>query len=90
MAAGQRKYKATELTFVKDGADVRCNVAFSYGIEEVDGMVNERRPNTVALSKEDLVALLTPGQRQAIAEAFAAIQTAIKTRIAALATAVEE
>lgn len=90
MAAGQRKFLAKEIRFSKDGTDIRCDTEFSWGIEEADGQVHDRRTNTTSFSKANLIALLTAEERQAIVSAFAKIQTAVKAKVAELVNAVEE
>jgi hypothetical protein len=90
MAAGQRKFIVKEIRFTKDGADIRCDTEFSWGIEESDGQVHDRRGNTTSFGKAELIALLTAGERSAIVSAFAKIQTAVKAKVTELANAVEE
>lgn len=92
MAAGQRKFIVKEIRFTKDEADIRCDVEYSWGIEEADGQVKPeaRRANTTSFSKAELIALLTAQERAGILGVFGKIQTATKDKAAELATAVEE
>lgn len=90
MAAGQRKFTVREIRFTKDNGGVRCDVEYSWGIEEADGIVRERRGNTASFSKAELVALLSAPQRQGVLDVFGLIQTATKAKAAELASAVEE
>lgn len=90
MAAGQRKFKVKEIRFSKDGADIRCDVEFSWGIEETDGQIQIRRGNTTSFNKAELIANLTAEERAAIMSVFGKIQTAIKTKVVDLTNAIEE
>ena len=90
MAAGQREFIVKEIRFTKDEADIRCDVEYSWGIEEADGQVHDRRGNTTSFSKAELIALLTAQERTGILGVFGKIQTATKAKAAELATAVEE
>lgn len=92
MAAGQRKYVTKEIRFAKDGADIRCDTEYSWGIEEADGQVKPeaRRANTASFSKAELIALLTAPERQGLLDIFAKIQTAVKAKAAELTNAIEE
>ena len=92
MAAGQRKFIVKEIRFSRNGSDVKCDVEYSWGIEETDGSVqpNARRSNTTTFSKEELVALLTAQERSGISDMFGKIQTAVKTKVTELTNAVEE
>lgn len=90
MAAGQRKYDVAQIRFNKSSQGISATAEFTWGIEEVGGQVLDRRGNHVDLSKEDLQAILTAPQRQALQDVFAAIKTAVKAKAAELATAAEE
>lgn len=90
MAAGQRKFRVTDIRFTREAGEIRCDVEYSWGIEEADGVVRERRGNSVSFSKAELVALLTAGERTGILTVFGKIQTATKVKAMGLATAVEE
>lgn len=86
MAAGQRKFEIREVRFRKDGANITADVEYRWGVEETSGSV-EWRSNTVSFSKEELQALLSVEERQAMASVFTTLRAAVKTKGAELATA---
>lgn len=88
--AGERKYQANEMAFLRVGAEVHGRISYRWGVVETDNTIKRRHADSVTFKHEELVTLLTAGERSTLQTIFAKLQTAAKVKDVELTDAVEE